>query len=200
MPDAPLNPAQPETSPATVQVTQLLHAVSEGDRAANEQLPVMTRHVQELLLGWYREGEGGLGSGITAMPSMHVAMAFLFWLAVRMVWRPVGWFFLAFFVAIWLGSVPRKTRRVSGSSRWRAKRTCVLASRNARPPFEISPAEKSWRYEPGCTSRTRWCWNAAAGNTSVRSAASSRKGRAHVPHAASVGRRPRASRTPRPLG
>jgi hypothetical protein len=74
-------------------------------RAANEQFPVMTLHVQELLLGWYREGEGGLGSGITAMPSMHVAMAFLFWLAVRKVWRPVGWFFLAFFVAIWLGSV-----------------------------------------------------------------------------------------------
>jgi len=74
-------------------------------RAANEQFPVMTLHVQELLLGWYREGEGGLGSGITAMPSMHVAMAFLFWLAVRKVWRPVGWFFLAFFVTIWLGSV-----------------------------------------------------------------------------------------------
>jgi hypothetical protein len=73
--------------------------------AANEQVPVLTLHVQELLLAWYREGEGGLGSGITAMPSMHVAMAFLFWLAVRKAWRPVGWFFLAFVVAIWLGSV-----------------------------------------------------------------------------------------------
>lgn len=74
-------------------------------RAANEQVPVMTLHVQELLLGWYHEGEGGLGAGITAMPSMHVAMAFLFWLAIRRVWRPLGWFFLAFFIAIWLGSV-----------------------------------------------------------------------------------------------
>ena len=74
-------------------------------RAANEQFPVMTLHVQELLLDWYRSGEDGLGSGITAMPSMHVAMAYLFWLAVRTVWRPVGWFFLAFFIAIWLGSV-----------------------------------------------------------------------------------------------
>ena len=74
-------------------------------RAANEQFPVVTLHVQELLLEWYREGEGGLGSGITAMPSMHVAMAFLFWLAIRKAWRPAGWFFLAFFVVIWLGSV-----------------------------------------------------------------------------------------------
>lgn len=73
--------------------------------AANEQYPVMTLPVQEVLLGWYRDGHGGLGSGITAMPSMHVAMAFLFWLAVRKAWQPVGWFFLAFFVAIWLGSV-----------------------------------------------------------------------------------------------
>ena len=74
-------------------------------RSANEQLPIMTLHVQELLLGWYHEGEGGLGAGITAMPSMHVAMAFLFWLAIRRVWRAAGWFFLAFFIAIWLGSV-----------------------------------------------------------------------------------------------
>lgn len=74
-------------------------------RAANEQFPVMTLHVQELLLGWYHEGEGGLGAGITAMPSMHVAMAFLFWLAIRRVWQPAGWFFFAFFIAIWLGSV-----------------------------------------------------------------------------------------------
>lgn len=71
---------------------------------AHEQFPVMTLHVQEMLLGWYQAGEGGLGAGITAMPSMHVSMAFLFWLAVRRVWRGAGWFFFAFFVAIWLGS------------------------------------------------------------------------------------------------
>lgn len=74
-------------------------------RQANEQFPVMTLSVQEMLLGWYHAGEGGLGAGITAMPSMHVAMAFLFWLAVRRIWRAAGWFFFAFFVAIWLGSV-----------------------------------------------------------------------------------------------
>jgi hypothetical protein len=73
--------------------------------AANEQVPVLTIHVQELLLEWYRADNDGLGSGITAMPSMHVAMAFLFWLGIREVSRVAGWFFFVFFVLIWLGSV-----------------------------------------------------------------------------------------------
>ena len=72
---------------------------------ANEQVPIMTLHVQELLLGWYNTAERGLGSGITAMPSMHVAMAFLFWLAIRQVSARAGKFFFAFFVLIWIGSV-----------------------------------------------------------------------------------------------
>ena len=74
-------------------------------RGANEQVPVLTLHVQDLLLQWYHEGNRGLGSGITAMPSMHVAMAFLFWLGIRKVSRTGGWVFFAFFVAIWLSSV-----------------------------------------------------------------------------------------------
>lgn len=72
---------------------------------ANETVPIMTLRVQELLLGWYHEGERGLGSGITAMPSMHVAMAMLFWLAVRRVSPAAGKLFFAFFVVIWVGSV-----------------------------------------------------------------------------------------------
>ncbi len=74
-------------------------------RAANEQVPVLTIPVQDLLLQWYHDGNRGLGSGITAMPSMHVAMAFLFWLGIRKVARAAGWIFFGFFVAIWLGSV-----------------------------------------------------------------------------------------------
>lgn len=73
--------------------------------AANAQVPVMTLHVQELLLGWYHAGERGLGSGITAMPSMHVSMAMLFWLAVRRVSPLAGKVFGAFFVVIWIASV-----------------------------------------------------------------------------------------------
>ncbi|HEY6814531.1 MAG TPA: phosphatase PAP2 family protein [Croceibacterium sp.] len=75
--------------------------------AASATFPVPTLDVQELLLHWYREGERGLGSGITAMPSMHVAMAHLTWLGMRRVSRVAGWWFFAFFVAIWVGSVPR---------------------------------------------------------------------------------------------
>lgn len=73
--------------------------------AANEQYPVMVLHVQDLLLTWYRNGEYGLGRGITAMPSMHVAMAFLYFLAIRKVSRRAGWFFFAFFLLTWIGSV-----------------------------------------------------------------------------------------------
>ena len=74
-------------------------------RAANEQFPVMTLHVQDLLLEWYHQGNRGLGSGITAMPSMHVAMAFLFWLAIRRISPNAGRLFFGFFVAVWIGSV-----------------------------------------------------------------------------------------------
>ncbi len=73
--------------------------------AANEQVPILTLHVQDLLLEWYDAGERGLGSGITAMPSMHVSMAMLFWLAIRRVSLNWGRFFLAFLVLIWIGSV-----------------------------------------------------------------------------------------------
>src|SRR5690606_29521537 len=74
-------------------------------REANEQFPVMTLHVQELLLDWYHAGDRGLGSGITAMPSMHVSMAFLFWLGIRQVWHRAGWPFFGVFVATWIGSI-----------------------------------------------------------------------------------------------
>lgn len=73
--------------------------------AANEQVPVMTVKVQALLLEWHGVGQNGLGSGITAMPSMHCAIAFLYWLAVRRIHAGWGKAFAAFFVLIWIGSV-----------------------------------------------------------------------------------------------
>ncbi|MEO9463321.1 MAG: phosphatase PAP2 family protein [Marinomonas sp.] len=73
--------------------------------AANEQIPVLTLGVQELLLEWHVEKTNGLGSGITAMPSMHCAIAFLFWLAMRKVSRGAGLFFGAFFAITWISSV-----------------------------------------------------------------------------------------------
>jgi len=73
--------------------------------AANREVPILTLPVQEMLLEWYRDDSRGLGSGITAMPSMHVAMAMLFWLAIRQVSPAAGRFFFVFMVLIWIGSV-----------------------------------------------------------------------------------------------
>lgn len=74
-------------------------------RAANESYPIMVLHVQDSLLAWHQSGQHGLGRGITAMPSMHVGLACLFWLAIRRVSKPAGRFFLAFYVLIFVGSV-----------------------------------------------------------------------------------------------
>lgn len=73
--------------------------------SANQQIPVMTLTVQQLLIDWFYANSRGLGSGITAMPSMHIAMAFLYYLAMRHVSKRAGQFFFAFFVLIFIGSV-----------------------------------------------------------------------------------------------
>lgn len=73
--------------------------------SANEQVPIMVLPVQEMLLDWYGKAENGLGSGITAMPSMHCAIAFLYWIAVRRVSAKWGAFFAAFFFITWISSV-----------------------------------------------------------------------------------------------
>jgi len=73
--------------------------------AANGQFPVMTLKVQQMLVDWFHADARGLGSGITAMPSMHVSMAFLYFLAVRHLSKRAASFFLAFCVLIFIGSV-----------------------------------------------------------------------------------------------
>lgn len=73
--------------------------------AANEVFPVDVLEVQEGILTWYQTGATGLGSGISAMPSMHVALAFLFFLAIRKVSRFAGWFFGLFALTITVASV-----------------------------------------------------------------------------------------------
>lgn len=72
---------------------------------ANQQWPVMVVEVQQQLIAWHQSGSHGLGRGITAMPSMHVALALLFFLAVRQVGRRLGLTFFAFFAIIVIGSV-----------------------------------------------------------------------------------------------
>lgn len=73
--------------------------------AANTHYPIMTLSVQAMLLEWYANAQNGLGSGITAMPSMHCAIAFLYWIAVRRVSARWGAFFGVFFFITWLSSV-----------------------------------------------------------------------------------------------
>lgn len=72
---------------------------------ADRQYPVAVLEIQELLLEWHRQGQNGLGRGITAMPSMHVALAFLYVLAVRPISKPLAWAMFAFFLIIMIGSV-----------------------------------------------------------------------------------------------
>lgn len=74
-------------------------------RAANERYPVLVLPVQDELLAWHRSGDHGLGRGITAMPSMHVSLAFLFFLAVRRASRLAAWSFGLFVVVVLIGSV-----------------------------------------------------------------------------------------------
>lgn len=73
--------------------------------SANEHYPLFALRVQEFLLDGYRREAFGFARGITAMPSMHVALAFLFFLAMRKVSPLMGWMFGGFFVLILIGSV-----------------------------------------------------------------------------------------------
>ncbi len=73
--------------------------------SANAIYPVDVLEVQDEILTWYETKNYGLGRGISAMPSMHVALAFLFFLAIRKVSRWAGWFFGLFAFAIQIASV-----------------------------------------------------------------------------------------------
>ncbi|WFL77483.1 phosphatase PAP2 family protein [Altererythrobacter arenosus] len=73
--------------------------------AANREIPIMVVPVQQMLLENFHLNERGLGSGITAMPSMHVAICALYWLAARKVSPGLGRAFFVFMIVIWIGSV-----------------------------------------------------------------------------------------------
>jgi PAP2 superfamily len=50
---------------------------------ANDKIPIVSLNVQEILVRAYYARNYELGSGITAMPSMHVALCTLFYLGMR---------------------------------------------------------------------------------------------------------------------
>lgn len=74
-------------------------------RAADEHYRVLVLPVQEMLLDAHMKADSGLGSGISAMPSMHVSMALLFALSIRSVSKIAGVAAFAFLVIIAVGSV-----------------------------------------------------------------------------------------------
>lgn len=67
--------------------------------------PILVSDTQDFLLDRYRNRNGDLGAGITAMPSVHVALACLFWLTARQVGKWLGYAAFAFLVIIQIGSV-----------------------------------------------------------------------------------------------
>lgn len=72
---------------------------------ADESFPVLVLDVQEQLLAWHRTGNYGLGRGITAMPSMHVALSVLFFLVLRNKSTLLGRLFGVYAIMIFVGSV-----------------------------------------------------------------------------------------------
>lgn len=68
-------------------------------------LPLSSVDVQTLLWSAYSHGASGLGSGISAFPSLHVAMATLFFLAARHVHRALAVAYALFAITIAAASV-----------------------------------------------------------------------------------------------
>jgi len=71
----------------------------------NESFPVWALDVQERLWANYQAGGVGLGSGISAMPSLHVGTSLLFAFLGWRINRWVGLAYSAFAVLIMIGSV-----------------------------------------------------------------------------------------------
>jgi PAP2 superfamily protein len=74
-------------------------------RQADIQYPVWALNTQEMLWNAYRDKELRMGSGISAMPSMHVATAFLFALLGWKWGKPYNFLLTVYCVIIVLGSI-----------------------------------------------------------------------------------------------
>lgn len=74
-------------------------------QSADQVGRVWALQVHDLLWSGYANGEAGVGSGISAMPSMHVGCAVIFALAAGRVRRWLGWVFWAYAGLIMIGSV-----------------------------------------------------------------------------------------------
>jgi hypothetical protein len=74
-------------------------------QTANKATPIWAVSTQNMLWEKHQEIAIGVGSGISAMPSMHVAITFLITLTQLQINRPIGFLFLAYTLVILVGSV-----------------------------------------------------------------------------------------------
>ena len=74
-------------------------------KEADNQFRVSAIHTQNKLLDIYQQDKIMIGVGISAMPSMHVATAFLFYLVTARLNKWVGYFFAIYCLVILVGSV-----------------------------------------------------------------------------------------------
>ncbi len=74
-------------------------------RAASEQFPIWALETQDVLWRSYEQNELSLGSGISAMPSLHVSIALLQVFLGYQICAKLGHVFLVFFLLIMAGSV-----------------------------------------------------------------------------------------------
>jgi membrane-associated phospholipid phosphatase len=74
-------------------------------REAGEVVPVWSLNVQQMLWDSYQNNKAGIGSGISAMPSMHVATAVLMALFGWRFSRKAGIALTLYAVVIMIGSV-----------------------------------------------------------------------------------------------
>ena len=76
-----------------------------GEIQAVNGSPLLALHNQAVLLHVHFSDRLALGGGISAMPSVHNALAVLFALAIGRVSRTLGWVFALYALAIWVGSI-----------------------------------------------------------------------------------------------
>lgn len=74
-------------------------------RAANEQFNIFAVSTQDKVWNAASRNESMVGGGISAMPSIHVSTALLFWLLARAQKNKYERLFIIFFVLILIGSV-----------------------------------------------------------------------------------------------
>lgn len=72
---------------------------------AHQQIKLFAVDTQNMVWNAASKNETMIGGGISAMPSIHVSTAMLFWLLARQIRHRQEWMFIVFFALIVLGSI-----------------------------------------------------------------------------------------------